>query len=259
MTSTRQRCLAWAAAMLAISTLTCASAPHGQLPEAVPARHDGEARRSGDDSLALILQAMATSPGTAAPSDPGRADPFPEDPGAWLVREQVELRMQEEDDATRARVATAILGAARRSGLDPVLILAMIEVESGFDPAARSSRDALGLMQVRPATLWREAERSGLAGDDPHDPHLNVLAGALYFRRLVRAFGPNDVALMAYNAGPNRVIGHIKAGAIPGHLLEYPRRVRAAEARLRRSLAAACAPVSPGAPAPRSVRCPWSS
>jgi soluble lytic murein transglycosylase-like protein len=202
---------------------------------------------------------MSTPPGAPAASLRGWADRFPEDPGAWLVREQVALRMQDEDDAMRERVAAAILGAARRSGLDPVLLLAIIEVESGFDPAARSGRDALGLMQVRPATLWREAERSGLAGDDPHDPHLNVFAGALYFRRLVRAFGPNDVALMAYNAGPNRVIGHIKAGSIPVHLREYPRRVRAAEARLRRSLAAACASVSPGAPAPPSVRCPWSS
>jgi hypothetical protein len=205
---------------------------------------------------------MSTPPGAPDASLRVRADRFPEDPGAWLVREQVALRMQDEDDAMRERVAAAILGAARRSGLDPVLLLAIIEVESGFDPAARSGRDALGLMQVRPATLWREAERSGLAGDDPHDPHapgLNVLAGALYFRRLVRAFGPNDVALMAYNAGPNRVIGHIKAGSIPVHLREYPRRVRAAEARLRRSLAAACASVSAGAPAPRSARCPWSS
>jgi soluble lytic murein transglycosylase-like protein len=93
-------------------------------------------------------------------------------------------------------------------------------------------------MQVRPATLWREAERSGLEGDDPHDPELNVLAGALYLRRLVDAFGPNDVALMAYNAGPNRILAIIRAGEeIPDRYREYPRRVRAAEARLRQALA----------------------
>jgi soluble lytic murein transglycosylase-like protein len=92
-------------------------------------------------------------------------------------------------------------------------------------------------MQVKPSTLWREAERSGLVGDDPHAPEFNVFAGALYFRRLVDAFGLNDVALMAYNAGPNRILWHIRAGEIPDRYLEYPRRVRAAEVRLRRALA----------------------
>jgi soluble lytic murein transglycosylase-like protein len=145
--------------------------------------------------------------------------------------------MQRFRDHDSEEVAEAILAASRRAEIDPLLILAIIEVESAFDPGARSGRNALGLMQVRPATLWREAERSGLEGDDPHDPELNVAAGALYFRRLVRAFGPNDVALMAYNAGPNRILGLIRAGQIPDHFREYPRRVRAVEARLRRALA----------------------
>jgi len=136
-----------------------------------------------------------------------------------------------------AEVAEAILAASRRARIDPLLLLAIIEVESAFDPLARSNRNALGLMQVKPSTLWREAERSGLAGKDPHDPDLNMAAGALYFRRLVDAFGPNDVALMAYNAGPNRILGFIRAGRIPDSVLEYPRRVRFAEVRLRRALA----------------------
>ncbi|MGA8891908.1 MAG: transglycosylase SLT domain-containing protein [Anaeromyxobacteraceae bacterium] len=138
-----------------------------------------------------------------------------------------------------AEAAEAILAASRRARIDPVLLLAIIEVESGFDPLARSHRNALGLMQVRPSTLWREAERSGLVGNDPHEPEFNVFAGALYFRRLVDAFGLNDVALMAYNAGPNRILGHIRAGEIPDRYLEYPRRVRAAEVRIRRALALA--------------------
>ena len=145
--------------------------------------------------------------------------------------------MQRFRDHDSDEVAEAILAASRRAEIDPLLILAIIEVESAFDPGARSDRNALGLMQVRPATFWREVEQSGLEGDDPHDPELNVAAGALYFQRLVRAFGPNDVALMAYNAGPNRILGLIRAGQIPDHLLEYPRRVRAVEARLRRALA----------------------
>jgi len=159
------------------------------------------------------------------------------DRGTTFLRAHVASRMRGLEGHDSDEVADAILAASRLAGIDPVLILAIIEVESAFDPSARSGRNALGLMQVRPATLWREVERSGLEGDDPHDPELNVVAGALYFRRLVIAFGPNDVALMAYNAGPNRVLGMIRAGQIPDRYFEYPRRVRAAEARLRRALA----------------------
>jgi soluble lytic murein transglycosylase-like protein len=172
---------------------------------------------------------------TAPPAEPSPA--AQPNRGATFLRAHVANRMQRFRDQDSEEVAEAILAASRLAEIDPLLLLAIIEVESAFDPTARSDRNALGLMQVRPATLWREVERSGLEGDDPHDPELNVAAGALYFRRLVRAFGPNDVALMAYNAGPNRILGLIRAGQIPDHFLEYPRRVRAVEARLRRALA----------------------
>jgi soluble lytic murein transglycosylase-like protein len=154
------------------------------------------------------------------------------------IREHVARRMRGIPEQESRRVSEVILEAAAWARLDPVLILAIIEVESAFDLSARSNRDARGLMQVRPATLRGEAERAGLVGDDPHEPGLNVRAGSLYFRRLVDAFGMNDVALMAYNAGPNRILGHIRAGGIPERYFEYPRRVRAAEARLRALLAA---------------------
>ena len=261
MTSFRRARIARGVLILAASMLGCAWAPHAQTtaivedpdpapeaPEATP--HVATAERAdveelfGAVSIEVLFEDGKVPPEFASlVSRPGEASSPPPpaaltgDPRAWLVRAQVERRMQGLDEQNRSRVVDAILGASRRSGMDPVLILAIIEVESGFDLGARSNRNALGLMQVRPATLWREAERSGLSGDDPHDPDLNVLAGALYFRRLVDAFGPNDVALMAYNAGPNRILGLIRAGQIPDHLLEYPRRVRAVEARLRRALA----------------------
>ena len=176
--------------------------------------------------------------------------------GASFLRAHVANRMQRFSGHDSDEVAEAILAASLRAGIDPLLLLAIIEVESDFDPLARSSRNALGLMQVKPSTLWREAKRSGLVGDDPHDPKLNVAAGALYFRRLVGAFGPNDVALMAYNTGPNRILELIRAGVIPDHCLEYPRRVRAAEARLRRALAVESAgnAVARNGPAPSNVR-----
>jgi soluble lytic murein transglycosylase-like protein len=93
-------------------------------------------------------------------------------------------------------------------------------------------------MQLREPTLRREAERAGLEWEDPHDPVVNVQAGVRYLRRLLDAFGREEVALMAYNAGPNRILGYLRAGEIPERFREYPRKVRAEARRLRRSFGA---------------------
>jgi len=189
--------------------------------------------RSATASTRLAAPRRSPVPADVAlPSGPSERDGRAEKIESHLAR-----RMRGASDRERSRLAAVILEAADWARLDPVLVLAMIEVESGFDPGALSNRGARGLMQLRPATLWREAALFGLAGKDPHEPELNVAAGALYFRRLLDAFGRTEIALMAYNAGPNRILGLIRAGGIPERFLEYPRRVRAAEERLRRSLA----------------------
>ncbi|HTP52262.1 MAG TPA: lytic transglycosylase domain-containing protein [Anaeromyxobacteraceae bacterium] len=174
--------------------------------------------------LLLPSEALARAPA------PGRDARF------LTVESHVSRRMRGGREADSTKVAEAVLKAADWAGVDPVLVLAMIEVESGFDPSARSSQGARGLMQVRPATLWAQAARSGLAGEDPHAPELNVPAGVLYFRRLLDTFGNKYLALVAYNAGPNRLSGLLRSGGIPDRFREYPRRVFAAEERLRRSL-----------------------
>ena len=89
-------------------------------------------------------------------------------------------------------------------------------------------------MQLRGPTLRQEMERSGLApAIDPLDPVANVRAGIRYLRRLLRAFGSMDVALMAYNAGPNRIGSYRRAGEIPERFYVYPRRIRGELERLR--------------------------
>jgi hypothetical protein len=133
----------------------------------------------------------------------------------------------------RTRLARVIYDEAKSASLDPVLILAVIAVESGFDRVAQSERGARGLMQLRPATLRREAERSQLDGD-LDDPVLNVRAGVRYYTRLIRAFGSTDLALMAYNAGPNRILKYLEEKeGIPERFRVYPRRVKTELARLR--------------------------
>lgn len=89
---------------------------------------------------------------------------------------------------------------AGERGLDPNLMRALIEQESGFNPQARSRAGAMGLMQLMPET----AQRYG-AGGREFEPEANLRAGMTYFAELLRQFNGNvERALTAYNAGPSR-------------------------------------------------------
>jgi soluble lytic murein transglycosylase-like protein len=167
-----------------------------------------------------------------APWAPARED------AAAAVLAQVATRMPRHDPSVHHRIARAIFAEARQAGLDPLLVLALIHVESSFNPLAVSSAGAVGLMQLLEPTMRRELERSNLPPSDPRDPVANVQAGVRYLRRLVDAFGDMDVALMAYNAGPNRIRAHRRNGGIPERFHEYPQRVRRELTRLRIALGA---------------------
>ncbi|MEA4856792.1 lytic transglycosylase domain-containing protein [Solidesulfovibrio sp.] len=94
----------------------------------------------------------------------------------------------------------------RRHGVDPNLVRAMVEVESGFAERAVSPKGASGLMQIMPGT----GKVLGLA--DAFDGSANLEAGIRYIRALLDTYGDVRLALAAYNAGPGRVQ---KGGAIP--------------------------------------------
>ncbi len=164
---------------------------------------------------------------------------------AWIERVdgQLTARLPLLGDAERFHLAETIVLEASAAKIDPLLVLAIVEVESSFDPRVLSEAGARGLMQLLPSTMRGEVARSGLAGEDPHDPALNVQAGVRYYRRLLDAFGHEDVALMAYNAGPNRILGYLREGEVPETFRMYPRRVKAELRRLRRSLGIEPAPI----------------
>jgi soluble lytic murein transglycosylase-like protein/rubrerythrin len=168
-------------------------------------------------------------------------------PVARRIRAEVARRMPGYDSSMHVRVARAVLDESRAARLDPLLVLAVIHVESSFDPDAFSQAGAVGLMQLLEPTLQDELKRAGLAAADPSDPVANVQAGVRYLRRLVRIFGALDVALMAYNAGPNRILGHLRNGEIPERFHEYPKRVNEELSRLR-SVFAEPAAATGGAP-----------
>ncbi len=90
---------------------------------------------------------------------------------------------------------------AREHGLDPLLVKAMIKVESNFNPDAVSPAGAMGVMQLMPGT----AERVGVA--DAFDPDENIEGGIKYMAMLMKLFNNNTtLALAGYNAGENAVI-----------------------------------------------------
>jgi soluble lytic murein transglycosylase-like protein len=154
------------------------------------------------------------------------------------------------DPAARGRLAAVIAQEAELARLDPMLVLAVIEVESGFQPEALSGAGAKGLMQLLEPTLKTELARSGIEGD-PRDPLVQVRAGVRFLRRLMDAFHREEDALMAYYAGPARILSCLRAGEIPDRFRVYPRRVKAVQRRLQRGQTprAAVAAAEPAAPA----------
>ena len=97
---------------------------------------------------------------------------------------------------------------AAARGLDPFLVAALAAQESTFDPAIRSSANAVGLMQVLPSTGRQFARRLKIAGYTAArltDPETNVRLGTAIFADSIRKFGGVHYALAAYNAGEHRV------------------------------------------------------
>ncbi len=109
------------------------------------------------------------------------------------------LRFPLHHDATIRREAT-------RNRLDPAWVAAEIRAESVFDPNARSQANAMGLMQVLPATGAEVARKAGLpwaGAQSLYDPDTNIALGSAYLRQLLDRHGgkPFEV-IAAYNAGP---------------------------------------------------------
>jgi soluble lytic murein transglycosylase-like protein len=116
--------------------------------------------------------------------------------------------------------------AARRHGIAPAFLHAVVTVESNYDHLAVSSAGARGLAQIMPAT----AIELGVHPDDLFDPAVNVEASARYIRYLANRFdGDPDKILIGYNAGPSMV----EAGRRPPRETRiYVTRVKAVYRRL---------------------------
>ena len=95
--------------------------------------------------------------------------------------------------------AEIIARAAEAHGVNPMLVRALIQVESGYRPRARSRKGAMGLMQLMPSTA--RAYKVG----NPFEPKANIEAGIKHLKSLIDRFRGVELALAAYNAGPGAV------------------------------------------------------
>ena len=144
-------------------------------------------------------------------NDPAKVRPAtcaePVDPTLKPPRVQQRVARPRASSPQRARVEALVHAMAPTYGLQPALVLAVIEAESSFNDQARSPKDAQGLMQLIPAT----AERFGV--QNPYDPVQNLQGGMAYLRWLLAYFqGDVRLTLAGYNAGEGAVVRH---GGVP--------------------------------------------
>jgi len=93
-----------------------------------------------------------------------------------------------------------IASMSQTHGVDPLLVRALIQVESGYQPKARSMKGAMGLMQIMPVTAKEYNVRN------PYEPKANIEAGIKHLKSLIDRFGGGvELALAAYNAGEGAV------------------------------------------------------
>ena len=114
-----------------------------------------------------------------------------------------------------SNIRAIIKEAAYQYQLDPLFIEAIIKVESNFDPYAVSQKGAMGLMQLMPET----AKEMGVT--DPFSPYQNIRAGTYYYRLMLDRYRNPELALHAYNCGPECV----ENGEIPYETIKYAKKV----------------------------------
>ena len=202
---------------LCATSMACAALP---LPTDAALRYecralDGSTHRFEDNPLprwsALLAECRAVQliePDTAAAPPASGPDVViivrRDAPDAALAR--LPIRGQASLPALPEPLARIVEAAAQRHEIDARIVQAVIQVESAYDPQARSPKGAMGLMQLMPATAARLGAKPA---SNLFDPALNIELGVRYLRLLGNLFdGRLDLVLAAYNAGEGAVMRH---------------------------------------------------
>lgn len=197
---------------------------------AVPGCAAGDAGRCG-------APGASGAPGSTATPRPGPAGE--ERPAAPATRRDATASADAVLSPRMLRLAARVEEVARRNDIDPLLLHALIHVESRHRSDAVSPAGARGVMQLMPPT----AERFGvLDARHLHDDGFNLAAGAAYLKTLQAEFGGDlDLALAAYNAGEGAVRRHGRRVPPYPETQAYVRHVRAEYGRLQALRSAAAA------------------
>jgi soluble lytic murein transglycosylase-like protein len=168
-------------------------------------------------SLLLVAAPCSRTVESGLPSDGASLPLADSDPEREAVLAQLAPLARQMGEAERDALARALVEASHEHGLQPAFVLAVIEVESRFDPYAVSHKGALGLMQVLPSTGAPIARRIGIPWRGPQtlfDPHANVRIGVAYLRELIDRYANVRAALAAYNWGPGEIDARLRQGDV---------------------------------------------
>ncbi|MCP3984277.1 MAG: lytic transglycosylase domain-containing protein [bacterium] len=195
--------------MCAFFAAACASPPPAEPPSIV------ERPQVSSPNPSQVPEA-ALSPAVPTPPDPIALEPV--DPLFATVEAVLTERAPGLSSAELAATTAEIVQAEREHDLPALLLLALIDHESRFNPSAKSPRGALGLMQIRPFVGADVAHRYHLPFHRTPDllqPELNVAIGIRYLAELYHEFDDLELALAAYHIGPTRVRARLKRGWRP--------------------------------------------
>lgn len=208
--------------------LTACALIGGALPNS-----DGTGRLAPAQMDALSeneLPAVSSAGPPAARSTPEIESASDDDEAVEQIFDRFAVRHTALPERERRILAQTIVREARAHGLEPDLVMAVIEVESAGYHLAQSHVGALGLMQLLPATGKELAGKLGIewmGADTLFDPLINVRLGTAYLRELADRYdGDVQIALAAYNWGPGRIDRRLRRGAaLPSGYIQQVMRV----------------------------------
>lgn len=156
---------------------------------------------------------------------------------AFPIAEVLDSWNVSNDEWELLSLAQLIVEKSEEIGVTPALALALIETESTFDPCARSSVGAMGLMQVMPKRILGHHHVQEAYAFNYHlfyDPQWNINFGMDYLGSLIERFGRLDHAIAAYNLGPTRLSYRLRTDRYSETL--YLRRIMKREERYAQRL-----------------------
>ena len=109
-----------------------------------------------------------------------------------------------------------IIKQAKSMGVEPAIVLSIAKTESGFNQSARGYGGHIGVFQLSHST----AKRMGL---DPYDLDDNIKGGITYYKNMYDKFGSMELAVAAYNSGPEAIKRH--NNTVPRHSKHFVTRI----------------------------------